>query len=92
MNFTHELEQIKALQKIHASGTSLISYYISGGADYGSCTSLITKELGTASNIKSKSTRKDVQSALRSIQGFLKGIKRIPQNGIAIFAGNQSLV
>lgn len=87
-----DLEQIKSLAQIRAHGTSLISYYIAGGADLSSCTSLITRELGTAQNIKSKSTRKDVITGLKSISQYLKGLKRIPAEGMAIFAGPESYV
>ena len=87
-----DLIQIKSLSNERGSGTSLISYYIQGNADIGSALSKISKELSTTANIKSKSTGKDVKTALKSIQGYLKGIKKIPTNGIAIFAGNQSLV
>lgn len=86
------MEQIRELEKVHVANTSLVSYYIADQSDLSHCNSLITKELGTSSNIKSKTTRKEVQSGLRSIQHYLRRLKKIPKNGIAIFAGKESFV
>ena len=86
------MEQIADLAQVKGSGTCLISYYIADGTEVGGCSRMITKELGTASNIKSAGTRKAVQSGLKSIQHYLRGLKKIPSGGMAMFAGNQSLV
>ena len=53
----------------------------------------LTEELSQSSNIKSPSTRKNVQGALRKISQFLKSIDfKIPARGIVVFAGNVSPV
>ncbi|MBC7109723.1 MAG: peptide chain release factor 1, partial [Archaeoglobi archaeon] len=44
-------------------------------------------EYGQASNIKSKSTRTNVQSAIESILSRLKYISKPPENGLVIFCG-----
>jgi peptide subunit release factor 1 (eRF1) len=52
--------------------------------------SLIARDLATASNIKNRQTRQDVQKALRSLNGSLQQIptsKEFP-NGLALFAGS----
>jgi peptide subunit release factor 1 (eRF1) len=48
---------------------------------------MLGREQKTASNIKDKTTRKDVQKALSAIQERLRMIKKIPENGLAIYAG-----
>ena len=52
----------------------------------------LKEESSQAGNIKSKSTRQNVQGALDKIIQFLRLYKRIPPNGVAIFAGNVSNV
>jgi peptide chain release factor subunit 1 len=44
------------------------------------------KEAQTASNIKSSSNRKSVQSALSCVNEYLKTLKNLPDSGIALFA------
>jgi len=86
------VQQIKELSEMKGRGTSMISYYISEGTDISSVSTCIVKEMSASNNIKSKAVRKDVQSGLRSIQQYLKGIKHIPNDGLAMFAGTESLV
>src|SRR6202030_1518749 len=45
---------------------------------------------GQASNIKSKSTRQNVQGAIDRIIQYLRLYKKPPPNGLAVFAGNIS--
>jgi len=79
---------MRRLEEFEGCGTTLVSLYIPGKmTQFNKACSLITKEYGTVSNIKTTSTRKLVSSALRSIQSRLKGIRSIPENGIAIFSG-----
>lgn len=69
------------------SGTSLVSLYIPSGSRIHDYNNLIKHELSTANNIKSKKVKNNVQSALKSIQQRLKLHKTVPENGLAIFAG-----
>lgn len=80
------MNEILQLEKERARSTSLISYYLKSGPN--TSNSLIMKELNASENIKDKSTKKSVKSALLSIHGHLKGLHQIPENGLAIFAGN----
>jgi len=54
-------------------------------------TSQLRDEYGQAANIKSKSTRTNVQSALSSIMSRLKYYRFPPSKGIVIFTGTISL-
>ncbi|MGQ9788536.1 MAG: peptide chain release factor aRF-1 [Candidatus Hadarchaeaceae archaeon] len=73
-------------------GTELISVYITPGTDLPKVMQQLRDEQGTASNIKSKSTRKNVLAALERIIQFLRTYmennKTPPPNGMAIFCGN----
>lgn len=51
----------------------------------------LTEEISQSSNIKSPTTRKNVQGALRKLINFLKQINfKIPKTGLVVFAGNVS--
>lgn len=52
----------------------------------------LKNEQGTASNIKSKATRKNVLSALDKIIQHLRLFRGTPKNGLVVFSGNASPV
>ena len=82
--------ELKRLASIRGSGTELISVYIPPDFPIPEEMGKLKEEHGQAGNIKSKSTRQNVQGALDKIIQFLRLYKRPPANGIAIFAGNVS--
>ncbi len=84
-------KKLKFLKKIKGRGTELISLYIPDGYSMPEITSKLRTEAGQASNIKSKTTRKNVTDAITKILQFLKMFpNKPPKNGIAIFCGNVS--
>ncbi len=86
-----ELEElIEELEKIKGSHTELVSVYIPAEQNINTVSRQIEDEKGTASNIKSKATRKNVEDALESISRELKLYKKTPKNGMVIFCGNTS--
>jgi peptide chain release factor subunit 1 len=89
----HEFKkQVGALGQFRGRGTELISVYITPGYPIGEVTGKLRDEFGQAANIKSSSTRKNVQGALEKIMHYLKGFKAPPEMGIAVFCGNISKV
>jgi len=48
---------------------------------------MLNNEYGTASNIKSNTTRKNVQDAITKVTQRVKLFKRVPENGLVIFCG-----
>lgn len=84
--------ELKRLASIRGSGTELISVYIPPDFSIPEEMGKLKEEASQAGNIKSKSTRQNVQGALDKILQFLRLYKRIPPNGIAIFAGNVSSI
>lgn len=88
-----ELEEIvEELEKYKGRQTELISVYISAGYDVNAVQRQLAAETSTAKNIKSTATRKNVTEALEKIIRHLKGLKKTPENGLALFAGNVSKV
>lgn len=84
------LREIKHLKSIRGYGTELISVYIPAGYPLSEETSKLREEHSQSSNIKSKSVRNNVQSALEKIMQYLKLYRETPKNGLAIFCGNIS--
>jgi peptide subunit release factor 1 (eRF1)/intein/homing endonuclease len=78
------------LRNIRGSGTELISLYIPAGYPLTEVTNKLRAEYGQAGNIKSKTTRSNVQDAIDKIINHLKYYRKTPDNGLAIFCGNIS--
>ncbi|MEA1924683.1 MAG: peptide chain release factor aRF-1 [Candidatus Altiarchaeota archaeon] len=70
--------------------TELVTVYIPSGYNINNVLTQLSNEQGTASNIKSKSTRKNVTDALEKTIQHLKLFKQTPPNGLAMFCGNVS--
>ncbi|MBN2518693.1 MAG: peptide chain release factor 1, partial [Candidatus Altiarchaeota archaeon] len=70
--------------------TELISVYITPDYNLDNVIGQLFQEQGTASNIKGKTTKKNVVDALEKIIQHLRLYKGAPKNGLAIFCGNIS--
>jgi peptide chain release factor subunit 1 len=81
---------VKELKKVSGRHTELISVYVPFGYDINNVISQISSEQGTATNIKSKTTRKNVVDALEKTLQHLRLYKSTPQNGLMVFCGNIS--
>jgi peptide chain release factor subunit 1 len=85
----HDLKKfIRELLLHRGSHTELVSVYVPSGYDLIKIIQHLQQEQGTASNIKSSSTRKNVIDALERMIQHLKLYKGTPPNGLAIFSGN----
>ena len=78
---------LEMLEKKEGRGTELITVYIPPGKQVSDVMSDLRSEWGTAGNIKSKTTRKNVQDALTKVMERLKLFRQIPDNGLVFFAG-----
>jgi len=78
---------LETLAKKEGRGTELVSLYVPPGRQIGEVMAMLRQEYGTASNIKSDTTRKNVQDAITKVQQRLKLFKEVPKNGLVIFAG-----
>jgi len=81
---------LKELEKMKGRHTELVSVYVPVGYNLNDVIGQLKNEQGTAINIKSKSTKKNVLGALEKIIQHLKIYKRTPEHGLAVFAGNVS--
>jgi len=83
-------KELKRLRSIHGAGTELISVYVPPGFPISEEIAKLRNEYGQASNIKSKTTRLNVQGALEKIIQHIKLYRATPKNGLAVFCGNIS--
>ena len=68
-------------------GTELVSVYVPPGKQISDVINMLRDEYGTASNIKSTTTRKNVMDAIVKVQQRLKLFKEAPEKGLVIFCG-----
>src|SRR3989344_6678750 len=80
--FVNELKQHRGRH------TEFVSVYIPTGYDIIKIIQHLATEQGTASNIKDKTTRLNVQNSLERMIRHLRLFKQTPPNGLAAFSGN----
>ena len=78
---------LSTLANKEGSHTELITIYVPPGKQISDALNLLREEYGTASNIKSNVTRKNVLDALTRAQQRLKLFKDPGEKGIVIFCG-----
>jgi len=78
---------LNTLAHKEGSHTELITIYVPPGKQISDAINLLRDEYGTASNIKSTTTRKNVQEAIVKVQQRLKLFKDPGEKGIVIFCG-----
>lgn len=83
---------MKELEAIRGRHTELVSVYVPAGYNLNDVINQLYTEKSTASNIKSKATRKNVLDALEKIIQHLRIFKQTPANGLIVFCGNVSEV
>jgi peptide chain release factor subunit 1 len=86
-DFKRSLEEIRSLK---GRGTELISVYVPPTKQISDVAAYLREEFSQSSNIKSASTRKNVQGAISSILARLKYFKTAPANGVIFFVGEIS--
>jgi len=79
--------ELNILASKQGRGTELVSLYVPPGRQISDVISMLKEEWGTASNIKSNTTRKSVQDAIIRVIQRLKLFRKVPDNGLAIFCG-----
>ncbi|ACS90976.1 peptide chain release factor aRF-1 [Thermococcus sibiricus] len=83
-------KKVEELKKIRGRATELVSLYIPADYDLNKVMQQLREEYGTAQNIKSKTTRKNVLGALERAMQHLKLYRQTPETGLALFVGNVS--
>ncbi|HLC67212.1 MAG TPA: peptide chain release factor aRF-1, partial [Candidatus Nanoarchaeia archaeon] len=84
----HLKKLIKELERYRGRHTELVTVYVPAGYELSKITNHLAQEQGTASNIKSTATRKNVTDALERMLQHLRLFKNTPKNGLAVFSGN----
>ena len=85
----HKLKKfIKELENFRGRHTELVSVYVPAGYDLVKIMQHLAEEQGTATNIKSTATRKNVIDALEKMIQHLKIVGKTPEHGFAVFSGN----
>jgi len=78
---------LDTLTRKEGRGTELVSLYVPPGRQVSDVIATLKQERGTASNIKSDTTRKNVQDAITKVMQRLRLFRKIPKNGLVIFSG-----
>jgi len=86
----HLKKLIKTLSAFKGRHTELVTVYIPAGYPIQELINQLRNEQSTAENIKSKSVRKNVTTALDKIIRHLQLYKKTPEHGLAVFCGNIS--
>lgn len=81
---------LQELENLKGRGTELISLYIPPDKMISDVVQYLREEFSTSSNIKSKSTRKNVLSAIESIMSRLRAYRFPPETGLVFFVGHVS--
>jgi peptide chain release factor subunit 1 len=84
----HIKKFVKELENFRGRHTELVSVYVPQGYDMNKIINHLAQEQGTAANIKSSATRKNVTDALERMIQHLRLFKQTPPNGLAVFSGN----
>lgn len=85
----HQLKKfIKELEQYRGRHTEFVSVLIPAGYDMNKIINHLSQEQGTATNIKSASTRKNVIDALERMIQHLRLFKKTPEHGLAAYSGN----
>jgi peptide chain release factor subunit 1 len=83
--------QLEELRRCRGKHTELISLYVPPSKQIFDAMSYLRNEFSQSQNIKSKTTMKNVLSAIESIMSRLKTFKQPPPHGLAMFVGHKSV-
>src|SRR5579871_6661309 len=87
-SFRRKLDEIAACR---GRATELISLYVSPGKQIFDVMGYLRNEYAQSSNIKSRTTRKNVMWAIESLMGRVRQYKESPPNGVAFFVGSKAV-
>ena len=86
--FRRKIDEIAA---IRGRATELISLYVSPGKQISDVMGYLRNEYAQSSNIKSRTTRKNVMWAIESLMNRVRAFKEPPARGVAFFVGNKAV-
>lgn len=86
--FKRKLDEIAAAR---GRATELISLFVPPGKQLSDVMAYLRNEYAQSSNIKSRTTRKNVMWAIESLMGRVRQFKESPKNGVAFFVGSKAV-
>ncbi|MGI0139772.1 MAG: peptide chain release factor aRF-1 [Thermoplasmata archaeon] len=87
-SFQRKLDEIAACK---GRATELITLYVPPGKQIADAMSYLRNEYAQSSNIKSRTTRKNVMWAIESLMGRVRQFKEPPAHGVAFFVGSKAV-
>ncbi|MCI4323740.1 MAG: peptide chain release factor aRF-1 [Thermoplasmata archaeon] len=86
--FRRKLEEIA---ECRGRATELISLYVPPGRQIADVMGYLRNEYAQSSNIKSRTTRKNVMWAIDSLMGRVRQFREAPASGVAFFVGSNAI-
>src|SRR5579859_1100767 len=86
--FKRKLDEIAGAR---GRATELISLYVPPGKQLSDVMAYLRNEYAQSSNIKSRTTRKNVMWAIESLMGRVRQFKESPKKGVAFFVGSKAV-
>jgi peptide chain release factor subunit 1 len=87
-SFQRKLDEIGA---VRGRATELVTLYVPNGRQISDVMSYLRNEYAQSSNIKSRTTRKNVMWAIESLMGRVRQFREAPANGVAFFVGSKAV-
>ena len=87
-SFQRKLDEIAACR---GRATELISLYVPPGKQISDVMAYLRNESAQSSNIKSRTTRKNVMWAIDSLMGRVRAFRQPPERGVALFVGSKAV-
>ncbi|HTZ61269.1 MAG TPA: peptide chain release factor aRF-1 [Thermoplasmata archaeon] len=87
-SFQRKLDEIGA---VRGRATELVSLYVPPGRQIPDVIGYLRNEYAQSSNIKSRTTRKNVMWAIESLIGRVRQYRTPPPNGVAFFVGSKAV-
>jgi peptide chain release factor subunit 1 len=87
-SFQRKLDEIA---QARGRATELISLYVPPGKQISDAIGYLRNEYAQSSNIKSRTTRKNVMWAIESLMGRVRSFREPPANGVVFFVGSKAI-
>ncbi|HTT15137.1 MAG TPA: peptide chain release factor aRF-1 [Thermoplasmata archaeon] len=87
-SFQRKLDEIASAK---GRATELVTLYVPPGKQISDVMAYLRNEYAQSSNIKSRTTRKNVMWAIESLMGRVRQFKQPPPNGVAFFVGSKAV-
>lgn len=87
-SFKRKLDEIAAAR---GRATEMVTLYVPPGKQISDVMGYLRNEYAQSSNIKSRTTRKNVMWAIESLMNRVRQFKEPPRNGVAFFVGSKAV-